>query len=255
MQMREFVFDLVYERRTAPLERLCSDTEDVSSKGIGGCIELGEFWRLERFEGRQCAPADTPEAAILASEQITPSSCAGSIHSECLNETERESELYYHFKDFRGCESISSLAAEYLGLDVLFEIERSGRRDTWTVLLESEDGVGLFYDSLQVSLADGIRFEFGHIGQASKRRTDLFAPQNLPAEQREALVAAVKMGYYERPRQITLEEIAEKLDCPRSTLSYRLRSAESKLAKSFATNERPAELKSLPQTPSRGDDS
>lgn len=250
--MREFVFDLVYERTTAPLERLCPDAEDPSSRGIGGCIELDEFWRLERFEGTR-APPDTPDEALLASEQITPSSCTGSIHSEILNETEQESELYYHFKDFHGCESISSLAAEYLGTDVLFEIERSGRRETWSVLLESEDGVGLFYDSLQVTLADGIRFEFGHIGQASKRRTELFAPQNLPSEQREALVAAVKRGYYERPREITLEELADELDCPRSTLSYRLRSAESKLAKSFATNEQPVEFESFPQTPSRGE--
>lgn len=253
--MREFVFDLVYEGTTAPLERLCPDAEDPSSRAIGGCIELDEFWRLERFEGTRYAPADTPEEALLASEQITPSSCTGSIHSEILNETKNERELYYHFKNFHGCESVSSLAAEYLGPDVLFEIERSGRRETWTVLLDSEDGVGLFYDSLQVSLADGIRFEFGHIGQASKRRTELFAPQNLPAEQREALIAAVRRGYYERPRQITLEELAEELDCPRSTLSYRLRSAESKLAKSFATKEQPVELESFPQTASRGDGS
>lgn len=253
--MREFVFDLVYERTTAPLERLCSGAADPSSRAIGGCIAVDEFWRLERFEGPQCAPGDLSDEEMLTAERITPSPCTGSLHSEVLKRTETGCELYYHVKDLHGCESVASLAAEYIGPDVLFEIERSGRRETWSVLLESEDGVGLFYDSLQVTLADGIRFEFGHIGQASDRRTALFAPQNLPAEQREALVAAVEHGYYERPRQITLDELADDLGCPRSTLSYRLRSAESKLAKSFATTERPMDLESFPQTANPGGDS
>lgn len=250
--MREFVFDLVYKRATAPLERLCADAGGVSSRAIGGCIADDEFWRLERFEGMRSVPAETADEEVLAVEQITPSPCTASLYRDVLKETETGCELYYHFKNFRDCESVASLAAEYIGLDVLFEVERSGQRETWTVLLESEDGVGLFYDSLQVSLAEGIRFEFGHIGQASDRRTALFARKNLPTAQREALIAAVKQGYYERPRDITLDELADELGCPRSTLSYRLRSAESKLAKSFATSEQPGELESFPQTPNLG---
>jgi len=32
---------------------------------------------------------------------------------------------------------------EYLGKNVLFEVERSDNRETWTVMMEAEDGVGL----------------------------------------------------------------------------------------------------------------
>ncbi|ELY85169.1 bacterio-opsin activator HTH domain-containing protein [Natrialba taiwanensis DSM 12281] len=45
--------------------------------------------------------------------------------------------------------------------------------------------------------------------------------------------AAVEYGYYETPRQIDLSELADRLDVPRSTLSYRLRRAEATLASTF----------------------
>lgn len=256
--MREFVFDLVYETTAGPLETLLTDATEVSSTGIGGSIDVGEFWRLERFDGPAGALSElatAEQSELLAVEQITAAACEGSVHREVLKRTETECELYYHLRDLRNCESIGTLAAEYVGPDVLFEVERDRGRETWTVMMETEDGIGLFYDAIQVSLREGIRFEFGNIGQASQRRKALFARKNLPPEQREALVEAVQRGYYEKPRQITLEELSEELDCPRSTLSYRLRSAESKLAKAFATNEQPTELESFPKTPDQRGDS
>jgi transposase-like protein len=253
--MREFVFNLVYENLPSPLDHLSDDPAAVSSTGIGGCIDTDEFWRFERFSGPeekigQCDNLDSEQ--LLAAEQITAESCLGECHVELLEQTSTECELYYHFKSVSGCESIPTLAVEYIGTDVLFEIERTDARETWTVMMEDEEGVGLFYDAVQVSLQQGIRFEFGHIGQATGRRTALFARENLPTEQREAIVAAVRRGYYERPREITLDELSDELGCPRSTLSYRLRSAESKLAKAFAVDEGTTELQSFPLTPQEG---
>jgi len=49
----------------------------------------------------------------------------------------------------------------------------------------------------------------------------------LPSEQRTAVEAAVENGSYQTPRGISLSELAEKLDLPRSTLQYRLQEAES----------------------------
>ena len=257
VDMREFVFDLVYEKTEASLQQLLPETTGVSSTSIGGCIDGKEFWRLERFEGPKDALnelANAGQRELLAVEQITPAGCDGTVHREVLNRTDSECELYYHLRDIGNCESVPTLAVEYIDPDVLFEINRSKNRETWTVMMETDDDVGLFYDAIQVSLQEGIRFEFDHIGEASKRRTRLFARKNLPAEQREALVEAVGRGYYEKPREITLDELATELDCPRSTLSYRLRSAESRLAKSFATSKQETELESFPQTADqRGD--
>ncbi len=54
---------------------------------------------------------------------------------------------------------------------------------------------------------------------------------NLSPEQEAALRSAVEHGYYESPRKVDVSELAEHLDVPRSTLTYRLRRAEEHLAK------------------------
>ncbi|MDQ2052429.1 helix-turn-helix domain-containing protein [Natronolimnohabitans sp. A-GB9] len=51
----------------------------------------------------------------------------------------------------------------------------------------------------------------------------------LSDKQREALVAAWNAGYFETPRQTTLEEVAESLDITHQSLSQRLRRAHDGL--------------------------
>jgi predicted DNA binding protein len=58
----------------------------------------------------------------------------------------------------------------------------------------------------------------------------------LTLRQREVLEAAVKTGYFEFPRGISLHELAEKLSIKPSTLSEILRRAEDKITKYFAEN-------------------
>jgi predicted DNA binding protein len=41
------------------------------------------------------------------------------------------------------------------------------------------------------------------------------------------------MGYYETPIETTLDAVADRLDLPRSTVSYRLRRAEAQLVESY----------------------
>jgi len=55
---------------------------------------------------------------------------------------------------------------------------------------------------------------------------------------RAALRAAVEHGYYESPREIDAGDLADHLDIPRSTLTYRLRRAEEHLAKQHVASER-----------------
>lgn len=256
--MREFVFDIHYEGEPGPLQKLFDSEQLPSSTAVGGCISDGEFWRIERFTDSEAALEDIDTSMLeqlLAIESITPDPCDGTIHIEVLERGATGYEVYYHIENVTDCESVSSLAVEYLGEDVLFELERGAGHETWTVVMESDDGIGLLYDGLQAILRPTIRFEFGHIGQASDRRMNLFAKKDLPPEQRDALVSAVERGYYETPRQVTLDELSDELDWPRSTLSYRLRRAESKLAKAFAFTSDSDELRSFPQTPEQSIDS
>lgn len=52
---------------------------------------------------------------------------------------------------------------------------------------------------------------------------------NLTEKQREAVELAVEEGYYDRPRDVSLGDLAERLDITRSALSQRLNAVESKL--------------------------
>ncbi len=56
---------------------------------------------------------------------------------------------------------------------------------------------------------------------------DLF---DVTEKQREAVTKAVTAGYYSRPRETSLEELADDHDISRSALSQRLNAVESKLA-------------------------
>jgi len=59
----------------------------------------------------------------------------------------------------------------------------------------------------------------------------------LTERQQEAIEAALELGYYETPREVTYEEIAAALDCAPSTANELLRRAEGKLVSAvFAEN-------------------
>lgn len=255
-QMREFVFDVVHTGEPAPLEAELEGVPLPSSTAIGGCIENSEFWRIEQFRGPPesiDALTETLLKQLVVKESLTSAECEVETYIEILERSSNSCEVYFHIKSIRNCDTVPTLSVEFVGEEVLFEFEREDDRVTWTVMLETEERIGALYDALLISIRPELTFEFGHLGQASKRRMDLFDKKNLPAEQREALVTAVRKGYYETPRQVTLDELAEQMACPRSTLSYRLRRAESQLAKSFTREENGPNLESLPRTGEVGD--
>lgn len=53
----------------------------------------------------------------------------------------------------------------------------------------------------------------------------------LTDKQRRTLEIALEEGYYERPREISLSELADRLDISKSAVSQRIRNAEIKLVK------------------------
>ncbi|MFW5922145.1 MAG: helix-turn-helix domain-containing protein [Halodesulfurarchaeum sp.] len=54
----------------------------------------------------------------------------------------------------------------------------------------------------------------------------------LTDKQRQAITAAVAAGYYETPREVSLGELADRIEISKSALSQRLKAAESKLVTS-----------------------
>lgn len=72
----------------------------------------------------------------------------------------------------------------------------------------------------------------GSTGRSGWRREAL-ENVSLTAKQREAVVAAVEMGYYDNPRSATLGDLADRLGVTRSALSQRLNAVETKLVTSL----------------------
>lgn len=56
-------------------------------------------------------------------------------------------------------------------------------------------------------------------------------PAGLSERQRQAVLAALELGYYDQPRAATHEDVATALDCAPSTASEHLRKAEAKLVR------------------------
>jgi len=55
----------------------------------------------------------------------------------------------------------------------------------------------------------------------------------LSPRQRDAVETALRLGYYDVPRDATVEDVARELDCATATASEHLRKAESKLIRSL----------------------
>ncbi len=60
----------------------------------------------------------------------------------------------------------------------------------------------------------------------------------LSERQREVLTAAIDAGYYEEPRQVTVADVSNRLDCAPSTVAEHLRKAESTLVHHAVDNTR-----------------
>lgn len=78
-------------------------------------------------------------------------------------------------------------------------------------------------------LPDGTDVSVREISGSVTRPTTVV--EELSDRQREALRAAIDIGYYDQPRQGTHEDVAERLDCAASTATEHIQRAEAKLVR------------------------
>lgn len=84
-------------------------------------------------------------------------------------------------------------------------------------------------------VSGGIDVQITTIGQFPCAAED--RSRQLTNRQREVIETAVAMGYYEQPRQITHQDIADELRCGLSTVTEHLQKAEDKLVRSAINDE------------------
>ena len=119
----------------------------------------------------------------------------------------------------------------YEGYLPLGPTELEGGRECFDLLLNDREELSKAVDLLR---------EFGDVSVdriSQDFRREVFPSRaewqellsSIPERRRELLNRAVEQGYFEIPRQITLEELAEEMDITKTTASTHLRKAEQQL--------------------------
>ncbi|MFW5948847.1 MAG: helix-turn-helix domain-containing protein [Halolamina sp.] len=248
--MRELGFDCRYDAGADRLMDLLRREPSLRARSIGTGVSRDQCWLVERFAG----PADAlarVEAIRCGGDQPVEerrdgdsdrggartgsgeAAHGGVRHASVLERSPRSLVTYLFLDRLHTSESVYALAARRLDRGFIVRGRRHGDTHELRLLTRSEENIEAFYERLRGALADGVSLEFGHLNGVTQWEFDSVASVTMAPEQRETLRAAIERGYYETPREITVGELADHLDVPQSTVSYRLRQAEAHLAKGY----------------------
>jgi predicted DNA binding protein len=247
--MRELAFALEYEPGCNRVADTLAEHPDARIRSLSLHATDESLWRVDHATGRPDA-LEAIEDAVLDSDYyadcLATDECGATQNTEILDRTDDTLVLYSHWNRTPACSSVPHIARDHLGDGVLFETRHEGRHYTWRVLHSGEGDVAAFFDELERAVGDTAQMEMLRTAETTARTIDSDdTSEDLSPEQTAALRAAVEHGYYESPRAIDVGELADHLDVPRSTLTYRLRRAEEVLAKRYvadAMTERPQTL-------------
>lgn len=234
--MREFAFTVEFESGSDRLMDVFIDNPGLMARTVTCSVTADSIWRVDRLAG-SAAALDALEGPYFDVERcdecLHDEKCHVHQEYELLSETPTSRSVYAYQTDIDECHSIPYLAAKHLGDGLLYEAVRRENYYKWRILMRDDDAVGELYDALQHRLRDGLTLSLRHLGSPTHWCDQAITAADLPYEQRAALEAAVEHGYYTTPREVSVEELADQLEMPRSTLQYRLRRAEAWVASGF----------------------
>lgn len=234
--MREFVFAMEYDPGANPVADVLADHVGTSVRSLSCHVTPESLWRVDHASGSPAALEDLESAyrdSAYCADCLVRDDCGADCETQVLDRNREALVVYTYWDRTDVCESVPHLALEYLGEGLLFETYREGRRYRWRIVLAADAPIHEFFDALSEEVGDCAGVEMLRLTDLDPDRSREERVDGLSRAQREALRAAVERGYYETPRAIELSELAEELDVPRSTLSYRLRRAEAELATAF----------------------
>lgn len=140
---------------------------------------------------------------------------------------ETDGEVLYRLEwgdDF--CELIHDMVDHHAAI-----VEAAAQRDQWNLRLRfaEESMVSSFQNHFRET---GHTFEVNHLSHPSEPRQREFG---LTAEQHEALVTAVREGYFTIPREASVEEVGEAMGISANAASQRIRRGCETLVRSGLT--------------------
>jgi hypothetical protein len=95
--MREFTFRIDYSPDTDPVMDVFIDHPSLVARGLHGCVNADDFWRIERLSGPEAA-LDAVERLHLdddgRTESVTEADCLATEHPEVLGRSDGERVFY-----------------------------------------------------------------------------------------------------------------------------------------------------------------
>ncbi len=239
--MRELVFALEYTPGCNRVADALADHPDARVRSLSLHATADRLWRVDHATGTP----DALEAIEVAfrdadyyADCLATDHCGATQTTRVLDRADDRLVLYSAWERTPTCASVPHLARDHLGDGVLFETRHEGRHYTWRLIHPGDGDVAAFFDALEVAVGECAQLEILRTGDTTTSAGGTARTRSgLPPAQDAALRAAVEHGYYESPRAVDVAELAEHLDVPRSTLTYRLRRAEEHLAKQHVTGE------------------
>ena len=239
--MRELVFALEYEPGCNRVADTLADHPDASIRSLSLHATEDRLWRVDHATGTSDALADIEDAFLNSdyyADCLATEDCDATQTTQILDHTNDTLVLYSYWERTPLCASIPHIVRDHLGDGLLFDTRHESRHYTWRIIHSGEGDVSAFFEELETAVGDCARMEMLRTAAASPTMDDTNNRNGeLSPEQEAALQAAVEHGYYESPREIDVGELAEHLNAPRSTLTYRLRRAEEHLAKQYIARE------------------
>ncbi|MCU4925916.1 helix-turn-helix domain-containing protein [Halobacteria archaeon AArc-dxtr1] len=148
------------------------------------------------------------------------------VHRYGLSPIDDDTFYLYGELDLRDGDALLFEPFDHPGLVVVPPIVYESRDVVrFTVLGEGDALTGVLE-----AIPESVGVDVGRVSD-HRRRTETLAGR-LTNRQFEALRAAKTLGYYEVPRESSLADVAERLDCSESAASRLLRSAEKRLVDS-----------------------
>lgn len=230
--MREFEFVVRFDPGVSELMDLFAEYRSLTAWS-SVCFTTDEtMWRIDHLKGEPEAldavvPVFTDETRC--NECLSVPECDTYREYHRLDEAAESVTVYTFRREVHRCHSVPYIVYDHVGEGTVFEARRTGREYRWKVLYPEDQPVGELYDDIEVELREGLTLEVSHVGQAGNWDVQSRVAAQLSHDHWTVLEAAFDRGYYTRPREITVAELADDLDLPRSTVQYRLRTAEDEV--------------------------
>ncbi|MDS0475988.1 helix-turn-helix domain-containing protein [Natrinema sp. 1APR25-10V2] len=221
MNMRYATFLLTSERGYFhPIEALLREQEAIPER-VHAIRLLADGVILALYEVR--GTAEQVRAAIDATDDIRYHSLAQNKDRVIIFlETEPEPLLNEVLEFFRTQRVIVDFPVELVEpTRSVLEITQVGKQRALQRIVRIEP--------------EGVRAEITEVGQYNPFENRLFTL--LTDRQQEVLIAAHEQGYFDPPREVTHEDIAEQLGCNAATVGHHLMQIQSRLVDAIVPSE------------------